>query len=497
MRKCLLLAVILFTGITHSDLQAGENIYRNSLKSVSETKKEKALQTYNLFKFIDPRGLFLELQKLDVSYDSAEIENLVGNFFKEKDLFTRPDTPDKNEYREEIMKRVEYCNLHFSTLLFGDSWDIRAEPVLKIGIPDETREIWGEDNDIFFMEWDRNYVRLVFQDKNFDGVYDGYTSNVENLRQLNRNIRSKPKPEVYTAEGIDKIIDGVGLSVASFKEESGKYSTYVSIGILGNKLKSRGDTAKFNCNVVIYDESNNLVIYDSSNYSIDARLLKIKNAWIPIYNSYFNLPPGKNKVSIKIENQRRASILLTEHQISTYKSLSDILLSETEPRIGKIKSKQQGIERNMKNGISYIIKENPSATLRLNDTAYTYLEINDLTSDSAQNYPYRIECLLRPLPKGKKKGEVELGPLITVGETLPDTLELKDFERIDFSKSKDKWPLVRLYSEKKIASDSTDYFKKNIVIPKELEPGAYVLQFVVTDNTKVPKVTWRIINIKK
>ena len=90
-----------------------------------------------------------------------------------------------------------------------------------------------------------------------------------------------------------------------------------------------------------------------------------------------------------------------------------------------------------------------------------------------------------------------MGPLITVGETLPDTVELKDFEKIDFSKSKEKWPLLRLYSEKKVVSDSTDSFKNELVIPQELEPGTYVLQFVVTDNTKIPKVTWRIINIKK
>ncbi len=256
------------------------------------------------------------------------------------------------------------------------------------------------------------------------------------------------------------------------------------------------DTAKFKCQVIIYDENNRPVIQDSSDFSVSDKLLKLKEVWIPIYN-YYRLLPGNKTVSVKVANKKDAAILLTKHQISDYKSLSDILLSESEPRVGKIKSKQQGIQRDLKNGISYVIKENPSSTFKITDSLYAYLEINSLKPDSAKNYPYKIECLLRPLPKGKKKGEIELGPLITIGETLPDTLKLEEPDKKDFSQSREKWSFVRLYSENKTVSDSTDYFKKALKIPETVEPGAYVLQFIVYDKTKVPRVSWRVMNLKK
>ena len=510
--------------IVNNNPDAKENFYKKSLKYLPEEKREKALEIYNLFRIIDYKGIFKELQKMDAATDSTEINNLVGKFFTEKDLYTRPDTPDKNEYREEIMKRVEYCNQYFSTPLFGDSWDMRAEAVLKIGIPDynykREGECWtdqvvsakgmGKECEKFYLEWFRGNINLAYQDNNYDGVPDREIPHPENYSSINtksealfrqqgitnRYVKSKTKPEVYTAEGIEDIIQGVGVSVASFKEDKDEYTTYVSIGIPGNKLKDENDTAKFKCQVIIYDEKNRPVIQDSSDFSVSEKLLKVKEAWIPIYN-YYQLLPGNKTVSVKVANEKDAAILLTRHQISDYKSLSDILLSESEPRIGKIKSKQQGIQRDLKNGISYVIKENPSSTFRIIDTLYTYLEINSLKPDSDKNYPYKIECLLRPLPKGKKKGEVELGPLITIGETLPDTLELEEPDKKDFSRSKEKWSYIRLYTEKKTVSDSTDYFKKALKIPETVEPGAYVLQFIVYDKTRVPKVSWRVINLKK
>jgi hypothetical protein len=308
---------------------------------------------------------------------------------------------------------------------------------------------------------------------------------------VDRHVKSKTKPEVFTAEGIDKIIRDVGLTVSSFKNPNNTYTTYVSTGVPVNKLEAEEDTAKFKFSLVIYDEKTKPVIQDSGNFTVSSKLLKIKNSWIPIYY-YYKLPPGNKTVTVKIQNKKNAAILLTKHQILSYKSLSDILLSENQPKTGTVITSQQGIQRN-----GLIVKENPYSTFTRNDIIHAYLEINSLKADSAKNYPYTVECFLRPLPKGKKKGEIELGPLITVGETLPDTLEGEILKQTDFSKSGAKWPFVRLYSEKKLALDSIDYIDKALKIPDYVVAGAYVLQFVVHDNSRVPKVTWRVVNFEK
>ncbi len=510
---------ILLNCVLVSYLKADENIFKKSLKYLPENKQEKVLQIYNLFRIIDYRGVFKELQKLDASSDSVEIDSLVEEYFKQMDLNTRPDTPDRNEYKEEIMKRVEYCNQHFSTLLFWDSWDMRAEAVLKIGIPDQNYQMdtlcWTDRKKtvvdsiekcwVYYLEWVRNNINLAYQDDDGDGVPDRSVPHPTNFRDyftisealikqqeiIDRHIKSKTKPEVYTAEGIEKIIKDVGLNVSTFKNLNNTYTTYVSVGVPVNKIETEGDTANFKCSVIIYDEKNNPVIEDSAIFTIPSQLLKIKKAWIPIY-SFYNLPPGNKTITAKVENKKNAAILLTKHQISSYKSLSDVLLSETPPKGGTVITKQQGIQRN-----GLVVKENPYSTFTNSDTIHAYFEINNLRPDSTKNYPYSVECFLRPLPKGKKKGEVELGPLITIGETLPDTLEGEILKQTDFSKSGDKWPFIRLYSEKKVAVDSTDYIEKAIKIPDYVEEGAYVLQFVVRDKTNVPKVSWRVLNLEK
>ncbi|OGC75790.1 MAG: hypothetical protein A2145_00555 [candidate division Zixibacteria bacterium RBG_16_40_9] len=346
----------MFNCVIVGNLKADENIFKKSLKYLPENKQEKLLQIYNLFRIIDPKGVFKELQKLDASSDSAKIDSLVEEYFKEMDLNTRPDTPDKNEYKEEIMKRVEYCNQYFSTLLFWDSWDMRAEAVLKIGIPDQNYQMdtlcWTDRKTtivdsiekcwVYYLEWMKNNINLAYQDDDRDGVPDrsvphpsnfrGYYTKTEALLKqqeiINRHVKSKTKPEVYTAEGIEKIIKDVGLNVASFKNRNNTFTAYVSVGVPTDKLKTEGDTARFRCSVIIYDEKNNPVIQDSADFTIPTELLKIKKAWIPIYASY-TLPPGNKTITAKVENKKNAAILLTKHQVSSYKSLSDVLLSES------------------------------------------------------------------------------------------------------------------------------------------------------------------------
>lgn len=57
------------------------------------------------------------------------------DYFNKRDFASRPDTPDRNEWREDMEKRLEWCRTNLSTPIDAAIPDVRWELVLRHGVP--------------------------------------------------------------------------------------------------------------------------------------------------------------------------------------------------------------------------------------------------------------------------------------------------------------------------------------------------------------------------
>ena len=557
------LGLSLYSLFATPGLQADDSNYIKYARHISsEEQKKDAYKTYRFFEFVDPDGVFRKLQNLDPTDDSLEIKYITEEFYKRKDLETRPDTPDINEYRIEMGKRIEHCDMKYRNPALGRVWDIRAKHVLNLGIPihewpeyDNACWVGGQFKgpnaskcDQYFMEWPGG-LWLGFEGKAGYGFPADREIPHKELQKggfsdgtMKASVQQKkayvPEPLVNTAGDIEGEIEGVGLSVSSFRNQGDKAykTTYINTGITGDEIKDKGDSTKFKLEIFVYNvkdsvQKDSLIVkkysligQDSANFKVSNKSLD-KGSWIPIYPFYRNLPENSMisvKVSKEKNDKKKAAILRTDYKLPSG-SLSDILLSQHSIEPGIVNILNPGIQRN-----GHVIKENPSSTFSLGDTLYAYFEIYDLMPDSSGIYPIGLECLLSRLPKeSKKKEEIELGKTITVGKVeytvtelekllheMKDSLQINpnyksewitvaDLEDVVKSVKEspktnvlERLPSITLLSEKEADYSPNTYVKKAIYIPKDLEPGRYALRFLV-DNGSYRKMAYREISLKK
>ncbi len=480
-------------------------------------KRNEAYKTYRLLQILDKDGVFKKIKELDPVNDSLEIRNITDEFWIKKDLQTRPDTPNRNEYKEEIEKRIAYCDQKYSTILYGGPWDMRAEAVILHGIPDveieETGPCWigAGGCDKYYMEWIGKGIKLGFEGKGGYGFpgersiphkdiqKDGFEFALMKASDIVNKYVNAAKPEVDIFGDSIKAMKASALSVLSFYNPREKnWTTFINTGISGDKIKDKNDTTKFNLEVLVYDEKGNVLAQNSNNVKALSKYLDDKESWIPLHFPFIDLPK-KSTISVSVskeekEGKTKKDILVMNYQLPSG-SLSDIALSNYKIEQASQITEKNGIKRN-----DYIIKENPSSTFSLEDVINTYLEVNEITPDSSRNYSYEVRYYLVKLPEAKgKKGEVLLEPLVVIGPEAEDTTKQK-LEKLvkegNIGNIGNFLNTTPFYVETKVSSKSHDHINNALKFPNGSKPGPYALVATVNDNTNVPKVAYRKIYLK-
>jgi hypothetical protein len=495
--------------------------------SQGEAERDSVLKVFRFAEIMD-KPLFQKLDTLNAFTDGAKIDSLLQAFKKQKDLDTRPDTPDRNEWWEEMWeRRAGHCDTYCRMSFGYDFWDLRSRPVLLNGIPDKEtfveQECWRDKPDrgepeincgVWYIHWDNKNFTLVLQDDDGDGHPDRYIpcrymqDIAESYECAGVGERDRPKsdqllkmskeiaPHITTGkadyrpfDGIEKILKA-GIHISSFPEP-GYNSIWLSAGVPLDQLKSdSSQVVCFHVSTVIYDQSrSSSALVNDSGVVICASSENL--SWFPAYANY-NLPDGKYKLIFNIRNMEgsRLGVYSSEFQLPTFLGISDILLSQIPSRndvsdsLGWIK--RQG---NIK------ILDNPFSIFPPGDTIYPYLEYHTghFTKDGTGKHAYTVSWNLYPVEEQKKKPKVTTGPLYVVksDSTLPfiqgDNLKKKGY---------------LIYSSSEANSLPLGIFTDPILLPEKIPQGDYFLVASIEDvNAKDVKSTsilaWRRIAIRK
>lgn len=506
--------------------------FLNSLKSFPQTTTGEAERDslLKLFRFVEivDKPLFQKLDTMNAFTDRVEIDSLIQALKKRKDLETRPDTPDRNEWWEEMWgKRAGYCDTYYRLSFGYNFWDLRSQPVLLNGIPDKEtfveQECWKDNPSsaapeincgVWYLHWDDKNFTLVLQDDDGDGHPDRFIpcrfiqevaesyecAGVEEIDRPKSDQLMKMSKEIakYVTtgkvdyrpfEGIEKILKA-GIHISSFPDP-GYNSIWLSAGVpLGQLKPDSSDIVCFHVSTVIYDQSgSSSAIVNDSGIVICVSSKNVK--WFPVYASY-NLTNGKYKQVFTVRNMdgSRVGVYTAEFQLPPFQGISDILLSQIPPR-NDISDSLMWIHRqgNIK------IMDNPFSIFPPGDTVYPYLEFQTsrFTPDDKGKYAYTISWNLYPVEEQKKKPKVTTGPLYVVksDSTLPfikgDNLKKKGY---------------LVYSSSETNSLPLGIFTDPIRLPEKIPPGDYFLVASIEDvNARDAKSTsllaWRRIAIRK
>src|SRR3989337_1467475 len=421
-----------------------EKIFLSSLRDFPKTaegeaKKDSLLKVYRFFEIVD-KPLFQKLKTMNAHTDSARIDSLVQSFKKQKDLETRPDTPDKNEWWEEMWgKRVSYCDKNYRSPYLNQHWDLRAKPVLLHGIPEEEYEreetCWTDTPsrfpttcEVYYMHWISKGIFLALQDDNQDNHPDRFIPHREydlvkgmpgaRIESLFRQKKTEAKyitvakPSFHPFEEVEKIVKA-SLRVSSFPEIQGYNTAWISLGIPLEQFKSdSGGAGCLQIKAIIYDAEDQSVAVEDSGTRICN--LPANLSWIHAYGNY-NLPDGKYKLALTVKrSEKHLGIYTIEFSLPPFgsESVSDILLSRLPARNDTLLPWicRQG---NIK------IMDNPFSVFSPGDIVYPYFEFrtDNFISDEFGKYSYLITCRLYPIKESRKKPVVEMGPLQIVKDT--------------------------------------------------------------------------------
>ena len=494
--------------------------------SQGEAERDSVLKVFRFVEIMD-KPLFQKLDTLNAITDGAGIDSLIQAFKKQKDLDTRPDTPDRNEWWEEMWeRRAGYCDTYYHLSFGYDFWDLRSRPVLLNGIPDKEtfveQECWRDSPlsvieglcGVWYLRWDDKNFTLVLQDDNGDGHPDRFIpcrfiqdiaesydcagieekdgTKSDQLLKMSKEIAvhiTTGKVDYRPFEGIEKILKA-GIHISSFPEP-GYNSIWLSAGVPLDQFQSdSSEIVCFHVSTVIYDLSrSSSAMVNDSGIVICASSENLK--WFPAYANY-NLSDGKYKLVFTIRNMEgsRLGVYTSEFQLPPFQGISDILLSQIPPR-NDLSDSLGWIKRlgNIK------ILDNPFSIFPPGDTVYPYLEYHTghFTPDGMGKYAYTISWNLYPVEEQKKKPKVTTGPLYVVksDSTLP-------FIKADNLKKKG----YLVYSSSEANSLPLGIFTDPILLPEKIPQGDYFLVVSVEDvNARDVKSTsilaWRRIAIRK
>jgi hypothetical protein len=462
------------------------------------------LKLYRIMEIVNDT-LSKRLQYLDIEADRATIDSLVEEFKRQKDFETRPDTPDRNEWWEEIWNvRAAHCDSFYHTPFLKDWWDMRARPVIIQGIPQMEYKSSSQcfDSDVYYQDWPKQALFLAYLGRqDIFNVLDTFACEgnvfvVPQGKYLNAFVNHEEKVNPYGE--INKQIKAA-VDIVSFPEGD-SFTLWLSSGVgVDEYVPDSSKTIKFHQQLTISRLGGRPLLVSSDSTSVMFLPLpdstsRLNDYWFPVSLGGCQLPPGEYDIYLTLYDDHapnhvgayRTTVTLPSPRAS--KGISEILVA-LQPA-GRV---FEGTDNRIVRG-NYTLLGNPAYYHR-GDTIYPYVEINlrDFKSSRLGVYDYTVLASIYPAKVAFGKPATEIGNILKVDYDTLDNTPSKQFLKRPQQNGE-----ALIYSTTGSTTNSKVAFQEPMVLPKTLSAGKYYLVISAQDASSRKYLTsWREIRIKK
>jgi hypothetical protein len=464
------------------------------------------LKLYRIMEVVNDT-LAKRMQYMDVTEDSATIDSLVEEFKRRKDFATRPDTPERNEWWEEIWNiRAAHCDSFYHSPFMKDWWDMRARPVLIYGIPPS--EFWTPCPgmticSLYYMDWPNWALYLIFNSERGDGVVNSLDTSEElNFATLSRKKycetfvdheeRFDPYPRVK--KRIEAAVD-----VVSFPEGD-SYELWLTSGVgIDQYVPDHANSTRFHQTLTVsrLGEKPQPACSDSTiiqTLPMPDSGKRIDEYWLPLSLGGCRLSSGEYDIYLTLYDDNapnhvgayRTTVTLPSPRAS--KGISEILVA-VEPA-GRV---FEGTANRIVRGDRTLLG-NPAYYHR-GDTINPYLEIDlsEFKQSKSGTYDYTIIASLYRSKESFGKPTTTIGDVFEVTYDTLDDAPSKTLLRKPQRKGEGM-----IYSITRSSKSPRVFFQEPMVLPPRMSAGKYILVISAQDASSRKYLTsWREIRVKK
>ena len=433
----------------------------------------------------DIRQTYYELEPVMTDSETVEFlklsrverEKWIAKFWKSKDP---TPTTERNEFKEEHEKRVEYAKANFGSGFTMRPWDDRGEVYIKYGEPDEKepgiyasstgRQKVGETTGLFgdihlLSTGDAGEIWHYWQyslDLQFEDRLDvGYYGLTPYISQIEAN-RSKPLPheqsdriqnfmatkaekvemqkEIYKHDYGGEPLD-YALDVVSFRFKKDLYDVDVNLGIPTDKLGGEDDTVAQGSlmrRISVFDANLSEVAKDSTTQYFSAPSQK---GLLLVDQKTFKLAPGEYTIAAEVKD-------LATNRIGIYKK--EILLpAHTDPK---------------EQYISQIIMASEIRAPQPNERKYVKYDLAVVPLPSKTYYADQMIKFYYEVYNLKLDQEGKTRYLVT-------------YDLVNAKQKKER----NIYNSYVLTAKSSDIYEVGYIDPAEVSAGDYILVARVQD----------------
>ena len=446
------------------------------------------LKLYRIIEIVDDT-LSRRLQLLDVDEDRATIDSLIEDFKKRRDFETRPDTPDRNEWWEELWNvRAAHCDSFYSSPFFKDHWDMRARPVLLHGIPQfeyKSNSQCFETASVYYQDWPKLALFLAYLgDGDVFSELDTFAceGGVILVPQGKYNAAFEDHETKFNAFGdINKQLEAA-VDIVSFPDGN-DITLWVSSGVgVAEYVSDSNKTIRFHQQLTIHklEPEPRLVFSDTTPsmvLTLPDSVGKFDDYWFPVYLGGSRLQSGTYDLYLTLYDDHaanhvgayRTTVNLPSPRAS--KGMSDILIT-LKPAESALEVDQNRIVRD-----KFALMGNPAYYHR-GDTIYPYVEfdVGDFKPSKSSQYEYAILASIYRAKETFGKPRTEIGEVFEVSYDTTDNTPSRKFLRRSQQKSE-----ALIYSTTRSTTEQHVSFQEPMVLPPTLHPGKYLLVISAQD----------------
>lgn len=478
-----------------------------------DSTRDYWLKLYRILAIVNDT-LAKQLDYLDIEEDRATIDSLVEGYKRRMDFETRPDTPDRNEWWEEIWNvRAAHCDSLYRAPFVRDWWDKRAEMVIQVGIPENEVLMACGDCSIklsdsikslshrcqyYYLEWMSRGISIGYVDFNCDDYFDELMSRewsfaAKSEARLDRIPRYLPFAKA--TKRIEAAVD-----FASFPD-SNDFTLWVNSGVgmsqfvadTANRISFHQKLAISRLGAIVP----RLVYNDSTppmSIPLPDTVRELDELWLPQHLGGYRLPAGEYDIYLTLYDDHapdhvgayRTKVTLPSPKAS--RGMSDILVA-LEPA-GRV---FEGTANRIVRG-DLTLLGNPSYYLR-GDTIYPYVEIDvsDFRRSKLGTYDYTILASLYRSQETFGKPTTEISGVLEVDYDTTDATVARQILRKPRHKGEGM-----IFSVSRTSRQPRIAFQEPMILPATMPSGKYLLVISAQDASSRKYLTsWREIRVKK